>query len=104
VLPTFSRSILLHLEPSRLRQYVPPKRWYLPTRPHGVTTQETNIGTVFENRVLGGIFGPEARSNGGGGACTNVSSMICNLVLYHTWCVILGKKLIVVIFLYVSDM
>jgi hypothetical protein len=26
----------------RWRQYVPPKRWYLPTSPHGVTTQKTN--------------------------------------------------------------
>jgi hypothetical protein len=23
--------------------HVPPKRWYLPTSPHGVTTQKTNI-------------------------------------------------------------
>jgi hypothetical protein len=27
----------------RWRQYVHPKRWYLPTSLHGVTTQKTNI-------------------------------------------------------------
>jgi hypothetical protein len=24
------------------RQYVPPKRWYLPANPHGITTQKSN--------------------------------------------------------------
>jgi hypothetical protein len=24
-------------------QYIPPKRWYLPASPHGVTTQKDNI-------------------------------------------------------------
>jgi hypothetical protein len=28
-----------------LRQYVHPKRWYLPTSPHSVTIQKTNINT-----------------------------------------------------------
>jgi hypothetical protein len=33
------------LQSWRWRQYVPPKRWYLPTSPHGVSTQKTNIET-----------------------------------------------------------
>jgi hypothetical protein len=31
--------------PWRWRQYFPPKRWYLPWRPHGITTQNSNIET-----------------------------------------------------------
>jgi hypothetical protein len=31
------------LHPWRWRQYVSPKRWYLPTSPHGVTTQNNNV-------------------------------------------------------------
>jgi hypothetical protein len=31
------------LKPWRWTQYVSPKRWYLPTSPHSVTTQKTNI-------------------------------------------------------------
>jgi hypothetical protein len=34
---------LLQLQPWRWRQYIPPKRWYLPTSPHGVTTQKISI-------------------------------------------------------------
>jgi hypothetical protein len=29
------------------RQYIPPKRWFLPTSPHGVTTQDSNIEIVM---------------------------------------------------------
>jgi hypothetical protein len=29
--------------PTFRRQYVPPKRWYPPSSPHGVTTQKTNM-------------------------------------------------------------
>jgi hypothetical protein len=32
----------LHLQ-GWWRQYVPSKRWYIPSNPHGVTTQKTNI-------------------------------------------------------------
>jgi hypothetical protein len=31
--------------------YVPPKRWYLPTSPHGVTTQKTNIDIFTSVRI-----------------------------------------------------
>jgi hypothetical protein len=31
----------------RLLQYVPPKRWYIPTSPHGVTTQKTSINAYY---------------------------------------------------------
>jgi hypothetical protein len=31
------------LKPRRRRHYVSPKRWYLPTSLHGVTTQKNNI-------------------------------------------------------------
>jgi hypothetical protein len=41
-IPTLGRNVL-HLLPRRRRQYVPPKHWDLPTSPHGVTTQKTNI-------------------------------------------------------------
>lgn len=33
----------LHLQLLRWRQYVPPKYWYLPTIPLGVTTQKINV-------------------------------------------------------------
>jgi hypothetical protein len=33
----------------RWRQYVSPKHWHLPTSPHGIPTQKTNI---FTNHVL----------------------------------------------------
>jgi hypothetical protein len=36
----------LHLQPWKWRQYIPLKRWYLPTSPHGVTTQK-NKADVF---------------------------------------------------------
>jgi hypothetical protein len=42
-LTTFQRNIGLNLQPWRWRQYVHPKRWYLPTNPHYVTAQKTNI-------------------------------------------------------------
>jgi hypothetical protein len=35
--------VALSLQPWRWRQYVPPKCRYLPTSPHGDTTQDTNI-------------------------------------------------------------
>jgi hypothetical protein len=38
-------------QPWRWRQYVPPKRWYLPISPHGVTTQETNIDIYSAVRI-----------------------------------------------------
>jgi hypothetical protein len=39
---TFRSNILpLSLQPWRWRQCVAPKRWYLPTSPHGVTTHKT---------------------------------------------------------------
>jgi hypothetical protein len=34
------------LKPWRWRQYVPPKRWYLPTSTHGITSQNTNSDIV----------------------------------------------------------
>jgi hypothetical protein len=42
----FRRNILQPtsaLQPRRRRQYVPLKRWYLPTSAYGVTTQKSNI-------------------------------------------------------------
>jgi hypothetical protein len=33
----------IRLQPWRETQHVPPKRWYLPTGPYGVTTQTTNM-------------------------------------------------------------
>jgi hypothetical protein len=35
------------INPWRWKQYVSPKRWYLPTSPHGVTTLKTNIDTFI---------------------------------------------------------
>jgi hypothetical protein len=32
-------------------RYVSPKRWYLPTSPHGVTTQKTNTVTLTTVRT-----------------------------------------------------
>jgi hypothetical protein len=36
------------LQPGRWRQCVPPKRWYLPTIPHGVTAQKTTVACCQE--------------------------------------------------------
>jgi hypothetical protein len=47
----FGRTSLLHLYSWRCRQYVPPKRWYLPTCSHGVTTQK-NIFTAVRTSNL----------------------------------------------------
>jgi hypothetical protein len=38
----FGETCCLHLQPWRWRQFISPKR-YLPTTPHGVTTQNNNI-------------------------------------------------------------
>jgi hypothetical protein len=46
-IPTFRRDILSLSSPWRWRQYVPPKRWYIPTSPHGVTTKKTNMDMVY---------------------------------------------------------
>jgi hypothetical protein len=47
------RQYVVHttLQRRGMRQYVPPRRWYLPTCPHGVTTQKTN----FDNHGLTGL-------------------------------------------------
>jgi hypothetical protein len=37
----FGEIYCYHLLPWRYRQYIPPKRWYQPTRLHGVITQKT---------------------------------------------------------------
>jgi hypothetical protein len=39
----FGETYCLHLQDWGWRQYVPPKRWYLPTSPHGISTQKNNI-------------------------------------------------------------
>jgi hypothetical protein len=36
----------------RARKCVPPKSWYLPTSPHGVITQKTNIDRLKTKNVL----------------------------------------------------
>jgi hypothetical protein len=36
-----------HLQPWRWRYYVPPKCWYLPTSPHGITSQKINIDIMY---------------------------------------------------------
>jgi hypothetical protein len=41
--------------PWRWRQYVPPKRWYLPVSAHGLTTHKTNISYIV-NAVLNVAF------------------------------------------------
>jgi hypothetical protein len=38
--------------PLRWRQYVPPKHWYLPTSPHGVTNHKTSIDIFTERENL----------------------------------------------------
>jgi hypothetical protein len=37
----FGGTYCLYLQGWRWKQYVPPKRWYLPTSQHGVTSQKT---------------------------------------------------------------
>jgi hypothetical protein len=39
----FGETYCLHLQPLSWKQYVPPKRWYLPTSPHDITIQKTTI-------------------------------------------------------------
>jgi hypothetical protein len=41
-IPTFWKNILPPSLAQRWMQYVPPKHWYLPTNPHGITTHKTN--------------------------------------------------------------
>jgi hypothetical protein len=43
---------ILDLQPWRWRQYVPPKRWHLPTSLHGAKTQKNNI--IHHRRFLVG--------------------------------------------------
>jgi hypothetical protein len=41
------RADLCQIKPWRWQQYIPPKRWYLPAGPHGVTTQKINSDVKF---------------------------------------------------------
>jgi hypothetical protein len=34
-----------------MERYVPPKHWYLPANPHGVTTQKTDINIFAAVRI-----------------------------------------------------
>jgi hypothetical protein len=43
----FGGTYRLHLQGWRRRQYDPPKGWYAPMSPHGVTTQKTNIEPIL---------------------------------------------------------
>jgi hypothetical protein len=47
--------VVMLLQPWRWRQYVSPKRWYLPTSPHDVTTQKTNIDKFNYNYTIHAI-------------------------------------------------
>jgi hypothetical protein len=49
----FGETHCLHLQPLRLRQYVSPKRWYLPMSLHGVTTKNISMLQL----ILGSGFG-----------------------------------------------
>jgi hypothetical protein len=40
---TFTPNFCLHIQLWKWRQYAPPKRWYLATIPHDVSTQNANI-------------------------------------------------------------
>jgi hypothetical protein len=50
----FEETYSLHLH--GWRQYVPPKRWPLPTSPHGVTTQKTNIDVFTAVRTSNFVY------------------------------------------------
>lgn len=43
-LPTSGRTNCLHFQSCRWRQYVPPKRWCIPSSPHGITIPNIIIG------------------------------------------------------------
>jgi hypothetical protein len=45
----------LHLQPWRWKQYVYPKRWYLPTSLHGVISQKNYI-VKYIHKWLGGLY------------------------------------------------
>jgi hypothetical protein len=47
--PKFRRKILPSLQHQTWKQYVPPKCWFPPTNPHGVTTQNTIVSTLLLN-------------------------------------------------------
>jgi hypothetical protein len=46
-----SHNITVIFKPWRWRQYVSPKRWYLPTNLHGITTQKKNINIYTSVRT-----------------------------------------------------
>jgi hypothetical protein len=46
----------LHLQGWRWRQYVSPKRWYLPTSPHGVTIQIIIFICLITNPALHYVY------------------------------------------------
>jgi hypothetical protein len=46
----------------KMKERIPPKRWYLPIKPHGVTSQETKavlILTTVENLETHNMFSAE---------------------------------------------
>jgi hypothetical protein len=47
----FGEMCCLHIQPWRWRQYVPPKRWYLPTSPRDVTALKTSIDSTVHFTV-----------------------------------------------------
>jgi hypothetical protein len=48
---SFGGTYCLNLHDWKWRQYVPSKRWYLPTSPHGVETQKANIDIFIVMRT-----------------------------------------------------
>jgi hypothetical protein len=48
----FGLTYCFQLQTWRCRQYVSPKRWYLPAHPQGVVTQKTNIDTLKSHFCL----------------------------------------------------
>jgi hypothetical protein len=57
--PTAQNNPYLYLQGWRWRQYIRPKRWYLPTSPHSVTIHNTNIdiSPPWEPQISYNAFG-----------------------------------------------
>jgi hypothetical protein len=59
----FSPGDSTFLQPWRWRQYVPPKRWYLPSSLHGVKTRK-NVTTMRTHAVMSTMLGKQPRDRG----------------------------------------
>jgi hypothetical protein len=49
----FEEPYCFHLQDSSLQQYIPPKLWYLPESPHGVSFQSSPF--TFQDLIMQGF-------------------------------------------------